>query len=157
MFGNNKKETGKGTNFIASSPTNSLNSLVQGTVVEGTVRSESDIRVDGTIKGKLFCDAKVIIGPTGMIEGEINCQNAVVLGSFNGSIHVKELLLVKDSAKMEGDVRTQKLEINSGAIFNVNCSMGAKKSSNNGVVKTAPVVKTNNPTGLKQNKAPQVG
>ena len=127
MFGNTKKETGKSSNFISNGPTNSLNSIVSGTTIEGTVNSESDIRVDGTIKGKLFCQAKAIIGPTGRIEGEIYCKNAVIEGQFEGTLEVKELLTLKESAVVSGDVTTNKLIINSGAVFNVNCSMDGNK------------------------------
>ena len=63
----------------------SLNSIVEGTNIEGTVNANSDIRVDGAIKGKLFCDAKVIIGPTGKVDGEIRCENAVIEGKFEGT------------------------------------------------------------------------
>lgn len=127
MFGNNKNETTKPkTTSFTGSTTNSLNSLVQGTTIEGTVRSESDIRIDGRIKGQLFCDAKVIIGPSGTIEGEITCQNAVIEGSFQGTITVKDLLVVKESAKVSGDVQTVKLVVTDGAIFNVNCNMTGK-------------------------------
>ena len=129
MFGNTKKENGKSksTGLISSTPANSLNSLVKGTLVEGTVRSESDIRVDGAIKGKLYCDAKVIIGPTGEIKGEINCENAVIMGNFTGTITVKGLLIVKESANMEGDIHTSKLIVNENAIFNVTCTMPKAK------------------------------
>ncbi len=128
MFGSNsstKKEPGK-SNGTASS--NSLNTLVQGTVVEGTVKSESDIRVDGTIKGKLYCDAKVIIGPAGMVEGEIKCKNAVIEGKIQGNLEVSELLNIRESAQVNGDVRTNKLIVQSGAAFNVNCTMGVAKT-----------------------------
>jgi len=124
MFGgNNKKESSAGRS--SSAPTaNGFNSLVKGTVVEGTVKSESDIRIDGTIKGKLHCDAKVIIGPTGRVEGEIHCQNAVIEGNFEGMLQVKELLNIRESAKVGGEVTTEKLIVQSGAAFNVNCTMG---------------------------------
>ncbi|MBK7871620.1 MAG: polymer-forming cytoskeletal protein [Saprospiraceae bacterium] len=128
MFGNNstsKKEAGK-TNGAPSS--NTFNTLVQGTLVEGTVKSESDIRVDGTIKGKLICDAKVVIGPAGMVDGEIKCKNAVIEGKFQGNLEVFELLNIRDSAHVNGDVKTNKLIVQSGAAFNVNCSMGEIKS-----------------------------
>ncbi|MCB0546334.1 MAG: polymer-forming cytoskeletal protein [Phaeodactylibacter sp.] len=128
MFGgNNKKEASKGksSSFIPTTP-HALNSLVNGTVVEGTVKSESDIRIDGTIKGKLFCDAKVIIGPTGFVEGEIRCQNAVIEGKFEGNIQVSELLNIRETAAISGEVVTSKLIVQSGATFNVTCSMGGK-------------------------------
>ncbi len=131
MFSSNKKEVSKSksSSIMPSAATHSLNSLVQGTVVEGSVKSESDIRVDGTIKGKLFCDAKVIIGPTGYVEGEIKCKNAVIEGRFNGMLQVSELLNVRESATVEGEVSTNKLIVQSGATFNVNCNMGGSGSA----------------------------
>lgn len=131
MFSSNKKEVSKSksSSIMPSAATHSLNSLVQGTVVEGSVKSESDIRVDGTIKGKLFCDAKVIIGPTGYVEGEIKCKNAVIEGRFNGMLQVSELLNVRESATVEGEVSTNKLIVQSGATFNVNCNMGSSGSA----------------------------
>ena len=131
MFGSNKETNSKNNSTTHTTNTHSLNSLVQGTVIEGTVRSESDIRIDGTIKGNLHCDAKVIIGPTGHIEGEVSCQNAVIEGTFNGQINVTALLNIRESAKVSGDVTTDKLIVQSGAVFNVNCHMGVKKTSKN--------------------------
>lgn len=128
MFGNNnsKKEATKtkGGSIMPASTSHSLNSLVQGTVIEGIIKSESDIRVDGAIKGKLFCNAKVIIGPTGFVEGEIKCKNAVIEGKFEGNLNVEELLNIRESAKINGDVSTGKLVVQPGAIFNVTCVMG---------------------------------
>lgn len=141
MFGgnsNNKKEAVKAN---GSPVTHSLNSLVQGTLVEGTVTSESDIRVDGTIKGKLICNAKVIIGPAGTIEGEIKCKNAVIEGKFHGKLEVAELLNIREDASVSGDVRTNKLIVQSGAVFNVNCTMGGVKLTNN----TIPLNKEDQP------------
>ncbi len=136
MFGSNNsgKDANKNKSGTPSSPSSSsshsLNSLVQGTTVEGTIKADSDIRIDGSIKGKLFCDAKVIIGPTGQIEGEVKCQNAVIEGKFDGVLQVTELLNVRETAHITGDVTTGKLIIQSGAIFNVTCSMeGGKKVS----------------------------
>ncbi len=102
---------------------NALNSLVKGTLVEGTVKAESDIRVDGTIKGTLTCNAKVIIGPSGIIEGDIVCENAVIEGKFNGQLRVTDLLSVKETAEVIGDIITDKLLVQPGAIFNVTCNM----------------------------------
>ncbi|MEM6379390.1 MAG: polymer-forming cytoskeletal protein [Bacteroidota bacterium] len=156
MFGNNKNETTKPkTTSFTSSPTNSLNSLVKGTTIEGTVRSESDIRIDGRIKGQLFCDAKVIIGPSGTIEGEITCQNAVIEGNFQGTITVKDLLIVKESAKVSGDVRTVKLVVTDGAIFNVNCNMTGKAAAPKNAKAEPKVINPN--INKTSEKARQVG
>ena len=131
MFSSKKKEASPSKKSILPTTTShSLNTLVSGTVIEGTIKSESDIRIDGVIKGSLHCNAKVIIGPTGFIEGEVRCQNAVVEGSFEGTLQVAELLNIRENAKVAGDVRTNKLIVQSGATFNVACQMGSSKSNN---------------------------
>jgi cytoskeletal protein CcmA (bactofilin family) len=127
---------------------NALNSLVKGTTVEGTVTSENDIRVDGIIKGILSCAAKVIIGPSGLIEGEIRCQNALIEGRFHGKIKVAELLQVNDNAEVVGEVTTQKLQVQPGAVFNVTCHMSDSNNTPN-VVKTAATAATNGATNGK--------
>ncbi len=120
MFGNNhkKKENGRGSAIIPSSMSHQLNSLVEGTRVEGTLRAQSDIRVDGTIKGTLVCSAKVIIGPTGVVEGEIQCQNAIIEGKFEGTLTVNELLNIRETAQVAGEVSYGKLIVQSGAVIN---------------------------------------
>ena len=130
MFSNKKKEALPSKKSILPTTSHSLNTIVSGTIIEGIIKSESDIRIDGVIKGSLNCNAKVIIGPTGFIEGEVRCKNAVVEGSFDGTLHVTELLNVRESAKVTGDVSTDKLIVQSGAVFNVACQMGARINNN---------------------------
>jgi cytoskeletal protein CcmA (bactofilin family) len=123
MFGNTKSTDDTKKTSTPSPSTGALNALVKGTVIEGNVRCDSDLRVDGTIKGKLNCQAKVIIGPTGAVEGEIRCQNAVIEGRFKGNLHVTELLNVRETAEVDGEIVTNKLLVQSGARFNVSCKM----------------------------------
>lgn len=130
MFGSKKKETSpKKNSIIPSTTSHSLNSLVKGTSMEGTIKAETDFRVDGTIKGALTCSARLIIGPTGAVEGEVKCASAVIEGRFDGNLQVAELLHIKESAEVNGDVKTNKLIVQSGAIFNVTCKMGGHHSN----------------------------
>jgi cytoskeletal protein CcmA (bactofilin family) len=130
MFGNTKNET-KSNGVISTPSTSSSNSLVQGTNIEGTVHAEKDIRIDGTMKGTLICKGKVIIGPTGTVIGDVQCENAVIEGRFDGILTVGEVLHIKETARIEGDISTQKLIVQPGSIFNVKCKMG----NQNGVPK----------------------
>jgi cytoskeletal protein CcmA (bactofilin family) len=123
MFGNTKNET-KSNGVISTPSTSTSNSLVQGTNIEGSVHAEKDIRIDGTMKGTLICKGKLIIGPTGTIIGDVQCENAVIEGRFDGILTVGEVLHVKETAKIEGDISTQKLIVQPGSIFNVKCKMG---------------------------------
>lgn len=124
MFGG--KEKNGSISSAVSGNLGALNTLVEGTTVEGKVTAKSDIRVDGTIRGSLDCDGKVIIGATGFIEGQINCESAVIQGQFEGTLNVKDLLNVRQTAKINGEITTGKLIVESGAIFNVTCKMGTQ-------------------------------
>ncbi|MBL7810550.1 MAG: polymer-forming cytoskeletal protein [Saprospiraceae bacterium] len=146
MFGTTKETEDSKKNVATASPSGALNALVKGTVIEGTVRCDSDLRVDGAIKGKLSCTSKVIIGPTGSVEGEIRCQNAVIEGQFKGNLYVAELLNVRETAEIDGDVTTNKLIVQSGAKFNVACKMEAGASAN-GTVKHFDSKTANDGTG----------
>ncbi|MBK7232509.1 MAG: polymer-forming cytoskeletal protein [Saprospiraceae bacterium] len=130
MFGSSKpseKDTSKTP--VGPGSQGALNSLVAGTLVEGTVQADSDIRVDGTLRGTLVCKGKVIIGPKGQIEGEIKAQNAVIEGMFKGTIQIEDLLHVKETAHVEGEINTDKLSVNPGAKFNVVSKMSSQISS----------------------------
>ena len=128
MFGGNqsKENTPKRTTSSGGSLTPN-NSLVHGTRVEGSIFTENDIRIDGKLVGNLNCKGKVIIGPSGEIEGEIQCKNAVVEGRFSGLFVISELLHVRESATVEGEINTAKLIVQSGSVFNVTCKMGGQK------------------------------
>jgi len=107
--------------------------------------------VDGIIKGTLTCDAKVIIGPTGFIDGEVRCQNAVIEGRFEGILKVKELLHINESAKVSGDVTYGKLKVASGAIVSGSYKVGGQNS--NGHSKSAKSIITGATASDAQNIA----
>lgn len=109
---NNETETATAINLIGA-----------GTEIIGDVNSNGDIRIDGTLKGNLKTAGKVVIGETGKVEGEINCKNSDVLGAINGKIKVGELLSLKATAKVFGDITTKKLAIEPGSQFTGNCKM----------------------------------
>ena len=126
MFGNSKSEQKPKTNgLITSASSSSSNSLIQGTNIEGSIQADKDIRIDGSLRGNLTCKGKVIIGPTGFISGDVQCENAVIEGRFEGVMLVTDVLHVKETAKVEGDVATQKLVVQPGSVFNVRCKMGS--------------------------------
>ena len=101
----------------------SINILGPGTVVKGEIKVNGDFRVDGSLIGNIICKGKIVVGPTGMIEGEINCQNADFSGDVMATVKVAELLTLKETAKFSGDITTGKLAIEPGAKFSGNCTM----------------------------------
>lgn len=120
MFGSSKEED---VRRAAAPSSGVVNSLVKGTAVGGKIKCDSDIRIDGVISGDLVCTARVIIGPTGVIEGNVTCQSAVIEGRYKGNIKVAELLILRETAVVEGEVSAQKIQMQAGAVFNVICRM----------------------------------
>lgn len=100
------------------------NHIASGTEIVGDIKANGNLRVEGTIKGSLDCNGKLSIGQSGLIEGEIICENSIIEGTVKGKIKVKALLTLKETAKFIGDIITDKLAIEPNAIFTGNCNMG---------------------------------
>jgi cytoskeletal protein CcmA (bactofilin family) len=101
----------------------SINLLSSGTEVKGEIKLTGDFRIDGAFSGVINCKGKVVVGPTGRIDGEINCQNADFSGEVKATVKVAELLTLKETARFTGDITTNKLSIEPGAKFSGNCIM----------------------------------
>jgi len=100
-----------------------INLISNGTDITGDIKSTGDIRIDGTLKGNLSTKGKVVIGPTGKINGEVTCKNSEVSGLIEGKIVVGQLLNLKASSKILGDIITARLAIEPGARFTGTCNM----------------------------------
>jgi cytoskeletal protein CcmA (bactofilin family) len=96
-----------------------------GTTVKGDINSNNDIRVDGTVLGNIICSAKVVIGSSGVVEGDITGNQADVVGTVNGNIRSKELLQLRGDCMVKGNLYAGKLQLEPTATFNGSCHMGA--------------------------------
>lgn len=93
----------------------STNRIVNGTKIKGDVVAEGDIRIDGELVGTLSCKGKLVVGPTGRIEGEINCQNSNVSGLVSGTLVVAEMLTIQQTGRVSGEITYGKLSVDPGA------------------------------------------
>jgi len=109
-----------------------FNNLIQGTRITGDIQTDGNIKIDGHLVGTINAKGRVVIGTTGVIEGEISCKNAQISGKIIGKISVSELLTLKSTVNVKGDIITNKLAIEPGAIFTGTCKM-----------EDAPTVQTN--------------
>ena len=100
------------------------NVLAYGTKIKGEITAESDFRIDGTVDGNLDCKGKVVIGPQGVLKGHLVCQNAEIMGHIEGTVVVGELLSLKETARVFGEIKTKTLMIEQNAIFTGSCDMG---------------------------------
>jgi cytoskeletal protein CcmA (bactofilin family) len=105
---------------------NQINMIGEGTVFEGTLTSESDIRISGRVEGKLEVKGKLIIAQEGQVEGEITAASLDVAGRVQGEIRVEERVVLKSSAVVDGNVQTGRIVIEEGAVYNGKCQMGSR-------------------------------
>lgn len=111
---------------IAEELSNSSNIIGKGTTFQGDIETHGNIRVEGVIKGSIITKSKIVVGQSARVEGSILAQNAEVAGSVKGSVEVTELLTLRPTAVIDGDIITNKLVVESGSKFNGGCKMGAE-------------------------------
>jgi cytoskeletal protein CcmA (bactofilin family) len=109
---------------VAEELSNSSNTIGKGTTIEGNIETYGNLRVDGRVVGNIVTKSKLVLGQTSEVDGNILAQNAEVLGEIKGKIEVSDLLILKPSAVIRGDILTSKLIVETGAIFNGGCKMG---------------------------------
>jgi cytoskeletal protein CcmA (bactofilin family) len=112
-------------NKHSGNESSAINLIGSGTNITGDIDSMGDVRIDGTLVGNINLKGRLVVGPKGIIEGNVICQNADISGEIKGKIQVTEMLALKLSAKIIGDIVTGKITIEPGAIFTGNCNMGA--------------------------------
>jgi len=104
-----------------------INIISESTLIKGDIISNGDIRIDGELIGNIEAKGRLVIGPTGKVEGEINCNNIEVSGYIKGKLIVSELITMKASARIYGDITAGKLSVEPGSLFTGTCSMGSSK------------------------------
>ncbi|MEO7523800.1 MAG: polymer-forming cytoskeletal protein [Ferruginibacter sp.] len=115
----------KSRSALDVTPVGCASIIAAGTVITGHIDSKGDIRIDGTLKGNVTCKAKILIGPQGIVEGDIIGQQADILGTVHGRVQISELLHLHGKASVEGDIHAAKLLIEPTVSFNGQCHMGA--------------------------------
>lgn len=110
---------------VAEDLSNSSNTIGKGTTIQGNLETYGNIRVDGRVVGNIVTKSKLVLGQSSFVDGNVLAQNAEVLGEVKGKLEVTDLLTLKPSAQVHGDIVTNKLVVETGAKFNGGCKMGS--------------------------------
>lgn len=120
MFTNNK-ENRKQMEDLSNSST----IIGKGTSFKGNIETFGNIRVEGNVIGNVKTKSKIALGQSAFIEGNVIAQNAEIAGEVKGLLEVSEILILKSTAVVHGDIVASRMVIESGATFNGQCKMGA--------------------------------
>ncbi|THU40680.1 polymer-forming cytoskeletal protein [Niastella caeni] len=119
----NQKSKSETAGEVSAPGTGAATIIAAGTTLKGDISSNGDIRIDGTLQGNIQCQAKVVIGSNGSVDGDISGQQADIMGKVTGTIKVKELLQLKGGSYVSGNLYAGKLQIEPSANFNGQCHM----------------------------------
>jgi len=100
-----------------------LSLIGSGTVVEGKITTEGSIRIDGTMVGDVLAKANAAIGASGVLKGTISAKNVSLAGKVKGSVMASEKLILESKSVLQGDIKSSKLVVDEGALFEGQCSM----------------------------------
>lgn len=129
MFGNKSKQKQKTSKNEAVSNSNGNTQgltciIAPGTRIEGKFTTTEDIRLDGTVVGEVKCQKRVVMGQTGIVEGNVVTVDSAVRGNVKGEIKVSGTLHLHETAKIDGTIIARKMIVDSGASYSGDCRVG---------------------------------
>jgi cytoskeletal protein CcmA (bactofilin family) len=120
------------TTSSSSSPGGLSAFIDQGSEFEGKLSFKDTVRIDGRFRGEISSDNTLIVGESGEIEAAIRSNSVVVSGSVTGDIHAGQKVVLHKTARVDGDVETQSLVIEEGAVLNGQVKMKGSEARKSG-------------------------
>jgi cytoskeletal protein CcmA (bactofilin family) len=93
--------------------------IAQGTRIDGDMKFEEGLRVDGTVYGAIHANSGggslLVISEGAVVEGGLKADHVIINGTVKGPVEARELLELQPKAQIEGDVQYVALEMHQGA------------------------------------------
>jgi cytoskeletal protein CcmA (bactofilin family) len=105
---------------------NSSNVISKETRIKGNIDAQGNIRIEGTVEGFITSKSKIVIGDSAVIKGNISSVEAEISGKVDGEVACSEILYLKKTAYISGNIITKKLVVENGAVFDGQCQMNNK-------------------------------
>jgi len=97
-----------------------------GMKVIGDCLTDGTVRVEGTVEGSVRAGKAVVVGKQGVVTGDVVTQDAVISGRVNGTLVAESRLELQASCRIDGEVRTRRMQLEEGAVLNGSVQMGEK-------------------------------
>lgn len=92
--------------------------LGQGLVLKGELSGKEDVTIDGQFEGQIrVSGAGVTIGAKGRVSAEVEADEIIIEGKFEGSLRARQRIVIRRTAQVSGDIEVQRLLIEEGATF----------------------------------------
>jgi len=99
-----------------------------GMKVVGDCETDGTLRIEGSVEGRVRAGKAVVVGKDGRVKGDITTQDAVISGTVVGTLSAESRLELQATARIDGEIRARRMQLEEGAILNGTVQMGAPKS-----------------------------
>ena len=115
---------------VQASPAEQVISIVgPGMRIVGDCESDGAIRVEGTVQGNIRAGKAVVVGKDGVVEGDINTQDAVIAGTVKGTLRAESRLEIQASSRIEGEIVAARMQLEEGALLSGTVQLGKGATS----------------------------
>nr|WP_263429601.1 polymer-forming cytoskeletal protein [Nannocystis pusilla] len=118
-----KVSQSESTHSAVGSPDEATTVVAPGTHIAGRLSGQEDIRVHGTIEGRIHLAATLYVEPEGIIAADVHADDVVVAGTIVGNVSAAGSIVLAASARVVGDLRAPRLVVAPGAAFRGQVSM----------------------------------
>ncbi|HEX9640534.1 MAG TPA: polymer-forming cytoskeletal protein [Candidatus Krumholzibacteria bacterium] len=95
------------------------------THVEGTLRFDHSVLIEGTFKGKIISKGQLVVGEGAQVDADIESRTVAIKGTVRGTIQASERVQIQGQATVIGDITTASLQMDESVTFEGKCSMGS--------------------------------
>jgi cytoskeletal protein CcmA (bactofilin family) len=85
--------------------------------IEGDIQGNENLQIEGKLKGSIKISGDIYVGPTGVVEANVEADNVVIQGLISGNVTARKQLQIQASGKLMGDCTAQTIDIKEGAYF----------------------------------------
>ena len=115
--------TSNGSSPITS-PEGAMCVIAKGTIIEGKITTSENMRIDGTVRGEVHCEKRLVMDASGLIEGNVHAGESTIKGKVVGTVSVANTLHLLESSFIKGDIKAKKLHVEEGAKYDGKCLIG---------------------------------
>ena len=116
-----------------SEPSETISIVGPGMTFVGDCETDGTIRIEGRVEGSVRAGRSVMVGPAGVITGDVHARDATVAGTVRGTVVAEARLDLQDTSRLDGEVFARTVKVGEGAMVNAVVHMGGDAVAKSGV------------------------
>lgn len=107
------------------------------TAVEGNLKVDGTVRIDGHLKGSIASEGcTMIVGEKAVIEADISVHTVTVSGEVKGNVNASHRIQLCPTARVSGDLHAPEVLVDAGAVLDGHCTIKRNDPASSETAKT---------------------